>query len=159
MTDLSLIAEGSSFTSAIEEGYPSFEIGIAESKPEKVFFHSIYTKKMQIYFSILARYLILQINNYDTMEFSAQQIATYLSGTIEVTPKQWRAPSRKSKKVRRVHFRFWQTPNILTTFTKLNRASFWSTKTFNLKNQCRLRSFAWTMLMNPSHVCFLSMRA
>lgn len=55
---LGLIAEGSSFTSPIEEGYPSFEIGIAESKPEKVFFHSIYTKKMQIYFSILARYLI-----------------------------------------------------------------------------------------------------
>ncbi|MBF0965148.1 MAG: UDP-3-O-(3-hydroxymyristoyl)glucosamine N-acyltransferase, partial [Alloprevotella sp.] len=31
--------------------------------------------------------LYLQINNYDTMEFSAQQIATYLSGTIEGNPE------------------------------------------------------------------------
>ena len=40
MTDLGLIAVGLPSTSSIEEGFTSFEIDMAESKPEKAFFHS-----------------------------------------------------------------------------------------------------------------------
>lgn len=40
MTNWGLIAVGLPSTSSIEEGFTSFEIDMAESKPEKAFFHS-----------------------------------------------------------------------------------------------------------------------